>query len=178
MSGLVRSSVAISIVTAAGAVLGACSALIDTDPYLGTADAGDGAVDSSVPANAPTTPEIRIDPSAPRTDADLEVVVTVESTDPESGTISYEYRWMREGEIVSALTSATVPASNTAEGETWRVEVTPIAEPGARRGPAGFADVTIGNTPPVPRRSRSTTTRPRWARRFARRRVRSSTPTA
>lgn len=143
-----RAWLALAILTACGAALAACSAVIDSSRYVGPGRDG-GEPDSGIPPNAPSTPEIRIEPSAPRTTDDLEVVITTESTDPESGTVAYEYRWERDGEHAVEHDASTVPADATAVGERWRVEVTPVADPGARRGAPATAEVTIGNTPPI-----------------------------
>ncbi|MDQ3031982.1 MAG: hypothetical protein M3Y87_06165 [Myxococcota bacterium] len=140
------------IISLAATLSGGCSLLVDTDPYLGQADADvavDAPISSDAPSSsdAPTTPEIHIDPASPRTTDALVVVIDRASVDPLMGTVEYEYRWLRDGST-SDESGSTLTAEQTSRGETWRVEVTPIAEPGARRGAAASAEVTIENTPP------------------------------
>ena len=133
-----------------------CSLLIDTDPYLGEGrDAGprDGAIDAAIDAmvdpDAPSAPAVHIEPSAPTTVDDLSVVIDTESVDPlAAGTVTYEYRWLRDGADAS-VTVDTVANAATAKGEVWRVEVRPVSADGMRRGAPGTAEVTIGNSAPV-----------------------------
>lgn len=126
-----------------------CSLLVDTSPYVGSGDAGpDARVDAAVDPNAPSSPEVRIDPATPVTTDELGAVIVTESTDPlAAGPVTYEYRWLRDG-ADSGENAPTVAAALTARGQTWRVEVTPVSADGGRRGAAGTAEVTIGNVPP------------------------------
>lgn len=134
-----------------------CSLLIDNSPFLGSdagvqpdAGGGDGGRDAGRDAgpNAPTRPEVHIEPSEPRTVDDLSVVIDVESTDPlAAGAITYEHRWLRDAEDTGE-TGATIASARTAKGQTWTVEVTPVTADD-RRGPPATASVTILNTPPT-----------------------------
>jgi hypothetical protein len=131
--------------------LTACSALIDTGPYLGGGQDGgrDAGRDGEVPSDAPTTPVVRIAPEGPRTDDVLEAVIQTESTDPlGAGAVVYEYRWLLNGED-AGVTVPRVEPSATSRGQTWRVEVTPVSADGARRGLPGSAEVVVGNSPPT-----------------------------
>lgn len=134
-----------------------CSLLIDNSPFLGSdagvqpdAGGGDGGRDAGRDAgpNAPTTPEVHIEPAEPRTLDDLSVVIDVESADPlAAGAIRYEHRWLRDAEDTGE-TGTTVASARTAKGQTWTVEVTPVTADD-RRGPAATASVMILNTPPT-----------------------------
>ncbi len=129
-----------------------CSLLVDTSPYIGTADGAtaDGGTDAGISDNAPSTPEIDLTPDAPRTADDLTATITRESVDPLGETATYEYLWRRDGTVVEGETDATIPAALTTRGQTWRVEVTPTT-PDGRRGVAASAQVTIENTLRAPR---------------------------
>ncbi len=135
-----------------------CSLLIDNSPFLGSdagvqpdaGGGGDGGRDAGRDAgpNAPTTPEVHIEPAEPRTLDDLSVVIDVESTDPlAAGAITYEHRWLRDAEDTGE-TGTTIASARTAKGQTWTVEVTPVTADD-RRGPPATASVTILNTPPT-----------------------------
>ena len=127
-----------------GALAGGCTAIIDSSKYVGT---DGGLLDAQVDPDVPSTPEIELRPKAPRTADTLTVAITAESVDPLSGTVEYEYRWLRDGSVVDDATGTSIDPALTAKGETWRVEVTPVAMPGARRGTPALAEVMIGNTP-------------------------------
>jgi len=146
-----------ALIVAPALLLAGCTLLIDTDAYRGGRDGApppdtdggtrDAAVDAGPPdPNAPTMPEVRIEPEGPVTSDDLTAVIVTESTDPLGGEVTYEYAWLRDDEDAGIATD-TVSAEATADGETWRVEVTPVA--GELRGPPGTASVTIGNRPPT-----------------------------
>jgi hypothetical protein len=64
-----------------------------------------------------------IDPSQPQDGDDL-TVTDVVATDPEGHALTYTYAWTRDGVVVPSLTGTTVPAAQTAPGDTWRVRVT------------------------------------------------------
>ena len=59
--------------------------------------------------------------------------------------MTFAYAWTRDGEALD-WTEATVPASQTAHGETWEVTVTPTD--GELAGEPVTASVTVGNTLP------------------------------
>ncbi len=94
----------------------------------------------------PTAPGIAISPATPNGDDTLTANITSPSTDPEGQTVNYEYDWLRNNQPTGISTN-TVPGSATAYGETWRVIVTPNDIHGS--GTVAWAEVTIGNTPPV-----------------------------
>ncbi len=71
-----------------------------------------------------------------------------DAVDPNAAdTVTYTYAWYQDGSPRADLTSATVPADETAKGESWKVVVTP--NDGKVDGPIGIAETEILNTPPV-----------------------------
>ncbi len=114
------------------------------------AGCGPGASKDSTPTatnTAPTSPAILVSPASARTDEDLTVVFTAQSSDPEGDAITYRYLWAVDGTVRSDLTTDTVPASETTKGESWTVTVTP--SDGTADGTPAAADAAIVNTPPA-----------------------------
>ena len=104
----------------------------------------------------PSTPVVDVTPDSPVTTDDLTCTVTSPSTDPDGDTVTYTYKWYKDGNLQSGLTtittalSVTIDSSNTAEGEVWKCVVTP--NDGTEDGPTDQDEVTIGtipNSPPV-----------------------------
>ena len=85
-------------------------------------------------------PEVTIVPASPRTGDDLSAMVDEEGAAEGS---TYAYAWTQDGTPRADLTSATVPASETAKGDVWEVIVTTVD--GATAG----AETTILNTAPA-----------------------------
>jgi hypothetical protein len=96
---------------------------------------------------APTAPTVAITPESPRSDAELKATIVTPSTDPQGDAVSYAYAWTQNGQLQADLTTDTVPATRTTKGDAWSVSVTPTD--GTNAGPAGQANATIGNAPPV-----------------------------
>ncbi len=95
----------------------------------------------------PTAPTVSLSPDPAYTD-DALTASAIGSTDPDgSGAVTYAYAWYQDGVLSSASTSASLPASATTKGETWRVVVTP--SDGTGSGPTGEAEVTVSNSAPV-----------------------------
>lgn len=95
----------------------------------------------------PTAPEVAIAPSSPTAADDLEVQFIFEAEDPDGDDVRYEYAWLRDGELVDALTDDTVPASELRRGEVWEVRVR--AKDPWISGPSADDEVTVGNAPPT-----------------------------
>jgi len=115
-----------------------------------TVEDSDGGVCSdfivwSVANERPSAPTVVISPDPADTGDDLATTITIASVDPEGDAVSYAYAWQRDG-VATSYTSATVPASATASGQTWRVEVTPSDAGGA--GAVGSDEIAIANTAP------------------------------
>ena len=93
----------------------------------------------------PTAPVVHITPDPPTTTDPLAVVMDTVSYDLDGDTISYSYRWYRNG-VYSGDTSNPLAASATTRAEVWTVEVTP--NDGYGDGTAGSDSVTVGNALP------------------------------
>ena len=93
----------------------------------------------------PTAPVVHITPDPPTTTDPLAVVMDSVSYDLDGDTISYGYRWYRNG-VYSGDTTNPLAASATTRGEVWTVEVTP--NDGYGDGTAGSDSVTVGNSLP------------------------------
>ena len=96
--------------------------------------------------DAPTMPEIMLDPALPTTLDDLMVTIVTPSTDAELSAITYTYEWSVDTVVSGASTSDVLPADATTRGEVWTVTVTP--NDGVQNGPAATASVTIVNAAP------------------------------
>ena len=71
-----------------------------------------------------------------------------EAFDPDGDALTYIFSWYRDDELVDGFTSATLPASETAKGETWMVEV--AATDGKAEGFTVYGDeIQVVNTPPA-----------------------------
>ncbi len=94
----------------------------------------------------PSPPEVAIAPAAPTTLDTLTGSITADAIDAEGDTLSYTYRWYRNGDL-QASTGSTMPASQTAHGDEWRLDV--HANDGEWDSEAGSATVIIVNTAPT-----------------------------
>ncbi len=96
-----------------------------------------------------TAPEallVSITPESPYTGDDLVAEISGELVDPDGDEVSYSFTWYQDEEARPGLTELTVPASETAKGETWKLFVQPTD--GTLEGPPSEAEVLIVNTPP------------------------------
>lgn len=93
----------------------------------------------------PSAPSVGISPTEPKTNDDLNAILLAPSTDPDGDPVTYAYAWRRDGVDAGPLDS-TLPATETAKGQTWSVVVTPSDDAGS--GETATASVTIANTPP------------------------------
>lgn len=73
--------------------------------------------------SAPTTPSVDVTPNYPEDDDDLTCSVVTASTDADGDAITYTYTWTVNG-VASAVTSSSVSAAYTSDGETWVCSVT------------------------------------------------------
>jgi len=89
---------------------------------------------------------VHIEPSEPRTDDDITVVVDSPTDSATENGSTYSYAWYRDGEAWSG-SLATVPASQTARDQVWTVEVSPVGSSDPTQ--VGTASVVIANTPPT-----------------------------
>ncbi len=95
----------------------------------------------------PEALQVTISPEAPATTDDLFAEVTGAFTDPDGDEVSYRFTWYADGEPQDQLTELTVPASETAKHQEWKLFVQPTD--GKLEGPPSEAVVTILNTPPT-----------------------------
>ncbi len=117
-------------------------------PNDGTEDGSAGEDSETIRNTAPSAPTVDVIPDNPETNDSLECVITTGSTDPDpNDTITYSYRWYKDGVHQSAHDDQTsLSASETAKGEEWKCQVIP--NDGTEDGSAGEDAETIGNTAP------------------------------
>ncbi|MBM3131676.1 MAG: hypothetical protein FJZ95_01410, partial [Chloroflexi bacterium] len=89
----------------------------------------------------PEAPVIHIEPASPQKEDALVCTITAESIDPDGDPITYSYAWFKDGILQPELITATVAASYTEWGETWRCVVIP--NDGILDGPAAEDEVSI-----------------------------------
>lgn len=79
--------------------------------------------------------------------------VTTPSTDPDGDTITYTYRWFKDGEWQPGATTVTselfarLPVDFLAFGQLWGCRVTP--NDGEEDGPSGYAEYGVGWPPEI-----------------------------
>ena len=84
----------------------------------------------------PPAPGVSVSPASAQTSDNIVANVVVQSIDIESGSVSYTYRWYKSADGLNfgsvqrtfgptAALSDTLPSAQTAEGDFWRVDVTP-----------------------------------------------------
>jgi hypothetical protein len=88
---------------------------------------------------------VAISPADPTTTDTLvaEVSLDPEPAGPPTG---FAFAWFRDGEVVRDQVLAELPASRTARGQAWTVQVIPVHD--GREGDSVAATVTIGDAPP------------------------------
>ncbi|MCO4769218.1 MAG: lamin tail domain-containing protein [Deltaproteobacteria bacterium] len=94
----------------------------------------------------PSTPIIEINPASPLSTEDLSCLITVGSADPDGEPITYTYSWFKNG-VQALISSATLPATETASGEEWTCQV--VANDGTLDSEPGEDTVTIDNQLPT-----------------------------
>ena len=94
----------------------------------------------------PVLTDVRISPEAPLSADDLNV--EVEASDPDGDTLTYRYRWTRDGNPLAEYDDVpTIPAADTVNGEVWGVAVT--ADDGGGLSETMIDDARIGDTAPT-----------------------------
>ncbi|NOZ85830.1 MAG: VCBS repeat-containing protein [Deltaproteobacteria bacterium] len=96
----------------------------------------------------PRPPRVIIKPDKPDTENPLSVFLADEGEDDDQDTLSYHYRWFRDGKVIKGFSASTVPPSMTKRGQVWKVEVK--SDDGFLKSKPSFAEVKVGNAPPVP----------------------------
>ena len=94
--------------------------------------------------SAPTAPVVHVTPDQPVDSDNLTCSITTASTDADGDTITYTYRWLKNGVLQPGLISSTVSSSYTAEGAVWKCVVT--ASDGTTTSAGGFDEVTISES--------------------------------
>jgi len=93
--------------------------------------------------NAPPTVEAALSPAEPLTDDNL--VVDVQSVDPDLDPVTVDIRWILNGSPTE-VSENRMPSQRTSKGDVWEVVLTP--NDGEVDGEQVTVSVTIGNTPP------------------------------
>ena len=92
--------------------------------------------------STPSAPGVDVTPNYPEDDAELTCTVAVASTDADGDSLTYTYSWTVNG-VASAITTATVDAGYTSDGETWACSV--LADDGSVTSTAGTDSVVVGD---------------------------------
>ncbi len=104
--------------------------------------------DDAVANQAPDAPVLSIAPANPLTLDDLSLLFQTHSEDPDGDPVTYSIQWMRDASPVASLGGDEMtPSDQTTKGEIWRAEV--VASDGTLSSDVAFAEVVIGNSPPV-----------------------------
>ncbi len=116
-------------------------------PNDGTEDGPTG--EDSVTINgAPSAPTVTITPADPISRSTLEATATG-SVDPEGESVTYIYRWFKNGALEPDLTGLRfIRPWRTRAGQVWRCVVTPTD--GISSGPTGEDTVVINTRPTAP----------------------------
>jgi hypothetical protein len=93
----------------------------------------------------PGAPVVQIIPDPATSNDNLRASIVTDAPDPNGDSIEYSYVWYQNG-VVTGTSGDTVPASATARGDVWAVQVTP--SDGFDTGPFGSDDIVVGNAPP------------------------------
>lgn len=107
--------------------------------------------DDVTPAPEPQPPgamTVAISPDDPTSSEDFLVQVTSASVDPDGDLAGTRYEWRVDG-VLRDGGGAAISAASTLRGEVWEVTATPYDDAGLE-GPSATAEVTIGNSPPLP----------------------------
>ena len=117
------------------------SLTVDATPWDGTISGTTLTSAARLIQNSPpTTPTVAITPGLPEDNDSFTCSVTVAATDDDADSVSYTYAWTRNG-VASAITTGTVDASYTANGDVWMCSVT--ASDGTDSSAAGTASVNV-----------------------------------
>ncbi len=101
---------------------------------------------AAAPNQPPEAPSIVLGPTDPTTTDDLVASLLVEPSDPDGDEVTVEWSWFRDGVAAAELTADTVPADQTAKGETWMAVA--VATDGELDSEPVQAEITVVNTPP------------------------------
>lgn len=101
----------------------------------------------------PLAPKVAIEPAQPTTGQGLSCRLLEDSKDDDGDPVSYRYEWTRDGQKATAgAEPSSLEPGRIRRGETWRC--TAVASDGAQNSPPGWAEVKVGNGPPLAPRLR------------------------
>ncbi len=100
----------------------------------------------TVQNTAPTVPKVKLGPTSPKTTDDLNCNITSQSTDIDGDSITYLYRWYRNGTFQPGFASDMLPGEVTNKSDVWKCVVTP--SDGLANGTSDESQVTIVNSAP------------------------------
>lgn len=106
------------------------------------ADGGDGGASNTPPEAA----MIALSPDRPTTGDDVTVVIVAGAADADGDAVTYRYVWFQDGAVRADLTGDVLPSTETAKGQTWRVNVVP--SDGTGDGGVAEAEIIIQNSVP------------------------------
>ncbi len=145
---------------------------VEITPHDGQADGASVRLAFAIVNTPPTAPVIALSHEAPTTRDRVTVRIASAATDKDGDTLTYRYRWLRDGRAQSSwpLDKAALEPGEGRKGQRWRVEVR--AFDGESEGEAALAELGVINHPPAPPRlvlepAQPTTGDELWCRRAA-----------
>lgn len=141
-----KRAAAMTMTAIAAACAGCFTSKAELDDWAPKDDDADTVLDNRS-NRAPSKPEVALRPPTPSSSDDIEVLITAAAVDPDGDSVTYRYRWKRDGEVQPGLEGATVPSRNTARGQLWEAEV--IATDGIADSDIAAVGVTVVNSGPI-----------------------------
>jgi hypothetical protein len=115
----------------------------------GRSESPHASAEVTVQNGPPGAPQVVIEPDPAHTRDQLACRVAVPSVDPDGDEVSYTFAWWRNDKVVpESSPSGLLPSLATVNRDRFKCSATP--SDGMARGPAGFADRVVSNSPPGP----------------------------